>query len=298
MKRNGSTQPTQAWPAELKGMILENDFTLKGNGIIPMTSAGKRRNTKKKGINNNGWIIANNSRKKIGSTMRRTIKPQTLAEMLAYARPSTQSGKTVKGFFRNSSTPKVFKLSNGFLRRQVSQGKAQSSNNKPALTKVKSTVNIKPNQITLSPKYKEYYQNQKRGSTKVIEIESPVDNLTATSGASNTLTKATKQVMSTYKNTQGLQGSIYSNSNSIDVRTKVEKESQGTTKEQQNNDLINQFDTGLKRAITQSSKVRINKNAANRIREAKRKANMLVGKEGNNAVFQYQFEMQNKEEEN
>jgi len=298
MKRNGSTQPQAAWPSELKGMILENDFTLKGNGIIPMTSAGKRRNIKKKTINN-GWIMANNSRKKIGSTMRRTIKPQTLAEMLAYARPSTQAGKNVKGFFRNNSgSPKVFKLSNGFLRRQISHGKMQNTN-KPSLSNVKSTVTIKQSQITLSPKYKDYYQNQKRGSTNMIEIESPVDNLTATSGASNTLTKATKQqVMNTFKNTQGLQGSIYSNSNSIDVRTKMEKDSQGTTKEQQPNELINQYDSGAKRAITQASKVRINKNSVNRIREAKRKAEMLIGKEGNSAVFQYQFEMQNKEEEN
>lgn len=294
MRRNGSNQPQSPWTSEFKGMILDNDFTLKGNGIMPMTSAGKRRN--KKGPNN-GWIIANNnSRKKMGSTIRRTIKPQTLAEMLASARPSTQAGKTVKGFFRNTgSSPKVFKFSNGFLRRQISQGKLMQ-NTKPTLSNVKSTVTIKPSQITLSPKYKEYYN--KRGSAGVIEVESPVDNMTATSGTSNTLTKMNKQPqMNAFKNTQGLQGSIYSASNSIDVRTKVEKDSNAMVKETNPNDLVYNNDPSVKRAITQASKVRLNKNAVNRIREARKKAENLTGKEGNNAVFQYQFEQQNKEEE-
>lgn len=56
--------------------------------------------------------------------------------------------------------------------------------------------------------------------------------------------------------------------------------------------------THPKRAITQTSKVRLNKGAVNRIREAKDRAEKLMTKDGNNAVFQYQFEMQNKDEEN
>jgi hypothetical protein len=286
--------------------MLENDFTLKGNGIVPMTSAGKRRSSSKKKTMNNGWVVGNNnSRKKMGSTIRRTIKPQTLAEMLAYSRPSTQAGKTVKGFFRNNgsngSSPKVFKFTNGFFRRQVSQGKLQTPAAKPGLSNVKSTVTLKQSQITLSPKYKDYYQSKKRGSTNVIEVESPVDNLTATSGASNTLQKINKQpVVNINKNTQGLQGSIYSNSNSIDVRTKIEnKDSQmQNTKEHVAPELVYNPEIGPKRAITQSSKVRLGKGSVNRIREAKEQAKTLVGKDGNNAVFQYQFEMQNKEEEN
>lgn len=211
MRKNGISQPQSPWANDIKGVLFD-DFTLKGNGIMPMTSGGKRRN-----INTNGnWIENSSSSKKIGSTMRRTIKPQTLAEMLAYARPSTQAGKTVKGFFKNSGhSPKVFKVSNGFLRRQISQEKFMNSN-KPALSNVKSTVTIKPSQITLSPKYKEYYN--KRGSINIIDVESPVDNLTATSGASNTLTKGAQAIQNTNKNTQGLQGSIYSASNSNDAR--------------------------------------------------------------------------------
>ena len=143
--------------------------------------------------------------------------------MLAYARPSTQAGKTVKGFFKNNgSSPKVFKLSNGFLRRQISQQKIAPAS-KPSLSNVKSTATIKPSQITLSPKFKEYYQSNKRKSTNMIDVESPVDNITATSGASNTLTKTSKQpAWVVLKNTQGLQGSIYSASNSVDIRTKIE----------------------------------------------------------------------------
>ena len=203
MKRNGSTQPITAWSNEFKGMVFENDFALKGNGIIPMTSGGKRKNIKKKTINN-GWVIANNSRKKFGSNIRRNIKPQSLAEMLAFARPSTQAGKNMKGFFKNRGSPKVYKLSNGFLRRQISQGKLQTTN-KPSLNTVKSTVTVKQSQITLSPKYKDYYnQNQKRGSTNVIEVESPVDNITGTSAVSNTLAKTSKQpTVNAFKNTQG-----------------------------------------------------------------------------------------------
>ena len=217
MRRNGSNQPNTPWTTEFKGILLDTDFTLKGNGIVPMTSNGKRRNIKKKAINN-GWIIGTpSSRKKIGSMIRRNVKPQTLAEMLAYSRPSTQAGKPMKGFFKNNNnSPKVFKMSNGFLRRQVSHTKITQSS-KPTLSNVKSTITLKPSQITLSPKYKEYYENTKRKSTNTIEIESPVDNVTATSGASNTLNKGSKNAKSknTYKNTQGLQGSIYSNSNSI-----------------------------------------------------------------------------------
>lgn len=176
MRRNGSNQPQTPWTNEFRGMILETDFTLKGNGIVPMTSNGKRRFIKKKAINN-GWVIGTpSSRKKIGSTINRnTIKPQTLAEMLAYTRPSTQSGKTLKGFFKNSNnSPKVFKMSTGFLRRQVSQNQIIQST-KPTLTNVKSTVTLKPSQITLSPKYKEYYENTKRKNENMIDIESPVD---------------------------------------------------------------------------------------------------------------------------
>jgi hypothetical protein len=294
MRRNGSNHAQSPWASEINGLILENDFTLKGSSLMPMTSAGKRKNIRKKGPSN-GWVIdTNNSNKKLGLNLRRTIKPQTLAEMLAYARPSTQAGKNVKGFFRNSGTsPKTYKLGNGFLRRQISQGKISPSN-KPTLHQVKSTVTIKPNQITLSPKYKDYYQNQNfssKDSQKIIEIESPVDNLTATSGASNTATKISlqKPAKSVYKNTQGLQGSIYSASNSIDVRTRIEKET--------NNDQIHTGEPTVKRAITESGKVRLKQGAINRIREAKIKAEKLVGKEGNNAVFQYQFEMQNKDEE-
>lgn len=298
MKRNGSNPPQSPWANELKGLVFETDFTLKGNGIMPMTSAGKRRNIKRKPMND-GWVVAtSNSQKKIGSTITRTIKPQTLAEMLAYARPSTQAGKTVKGFFKNSgASPKVFKLSNGFLRRQISQAKLLSSS-KPSLSNVKSTVTIKPSQITLSPKYKEYYQNNKRGSMNVIEVESPVDNLTATSGASNTLTKTSKQQVITIRNTQGLQGSIYSASNSTDVRPKIEKDGNLQVKEQPTYEGGPVYDPNMQRAITQSSKVRLNTGAVNRIREAKKKAEMLVSKEGNNAVLQYQFEMQNRDEEN
>lgn len=297
MKRNGSNQPMSPWTSEFKGLVFENDFTLKGNGIMPMTSAGKRRGIKKKGVNN-GWVMANsNSTKKIGSAMRRTIKPQTLAEMLAYARPSTQAGKTVKGFFRNTgSSPKVFKVSNGFLRRQISQGKLLSSQ-KPSLSNVRSTVTIKPSQITLSPKYKEYYSNKKKINQNFIEVESPVDNLTATSG--DTLTKTKPQtVQNPYKNTQGLQGSVYSGSNSIEFKTRFEKESVSqNTKDQPPSELAYTQSENPKRAITQSSAVRIKPGAINRIREAKKKAEMLIGKEGNNAVLQYQFEMQNQEEE-
>lgn len=297
MRKNGSNQPQSPWSTDFKGNVFDNDFTLKGNGIMPMTSNGKR-GFKKKGTNN-AWVVANNYQgKKMGSAVRRTIKPQTLAEMLAYTRPSTQSGKNVKGFFRNSngSSPKAFKFTNGFFRRQASQGKLQQSI-QPTLNHVKSTVTIKPSQITLSPKYKEYYQNN-RGSSNMIEIESPVDNLTATSGASNTLTKTTKQqpLINPYKNTQGLQGSIYSASNSIDVRTKKEKEL--TPKEIQQPETAQNEEVVPKRATTQVAKIRMNKGGINRIREAKKKAEMLSGKEGNTPLFQYQFEMQNKEEEN
>lgn len=65
-------------------------------------------------------------------------------------------------------------------------------------------------------------------------------------------------------------------------------------------DLVYNQDPSLKvikRAITQSSKIRLNKGSINRIREARQKAEQMVGRDGNNAVFQYQFEMQNKEEE-
>jgi hypothetical protein len=297
MRRNGNAQPQSPWSNDFKGTALDNDFTLKGNGIMPMTSAGKRRNFKKKTLNN-AWVIAGNYQgKKMGSAIRRTIKPQTLAEMLAYARPSTQHGKNGKGFFRtsNGSSPKAFKFSNGFFRRQVSQGKFQQSA-KPSLSRVKSTVSIKPSQITLSPKYKEYYQNNK-GSTNMIEIESPVDNLTAISGASNTLTKTTKQqpISNPYQNTQGLQGSIYSASNSIDVRTKIEKDLK--TKEFQQTDIVQSAEEVPKRAATQAVKIRMNKGAVNRIRDAKKKFETLTGKESSNPLFQYQFEMQNKEEE-
>ena len=149
----------------------------------------------------------------------------------------------------------------------------------------------------MSPKYKEYYQNNKRGSANVIEIESPVDNITATSGASNTVTKMSSQKPTTnvFRNTQGLQGSIYSASNSIDVRTKIEKEGQYKSKDQLPSEP--EQVPMAKRAFTQSGKVRLKTEAINRIREAKKRAENLIGKEGNNAVFQYQFEMQNKDEE-
>ena len=62
-----------------------------------MTSGSKKRSDKKKSTN--GWVIAeSSSQKKIGFGAKKTIKPQTLAEMLAYARPATQSGKHIKGF--------------------------------------------------------------------------------------------------------------------------------------------------------------------------------------------------------
>lgn len=97
VKRNSNNQLQSPWTTEFKGIIFDNDFTLKGNGIMPMTSGGKRRNIKKK--SDNGWVIMEStSQKKIASGGKKTIKPQTLAEMLAYTRPSTQSGKTVKGF--------------------------------------------------------------------------------------------------------------------------------------------------------------------------------------------------------
>lgn len=56
-------------------------------------------------------------------------------------------------------------------------------------------------------------------------------------------------------------------------------------------------ETVPKRATTQVAKIRLKSGSVNRIREAKKKAEMLVSKEGNNPLFQYQFEMQNKEEE-
>ena len=229
---------------------------------MPMTSTGKRKNIKKKSINN-GWVMNTNSSKKIGNVFRKTSKPQTLAEMLAYNRPSTQAGKTVKGFFKNSgNSPKAFKISNGFLRRQISQGKLTQST-KPTLNNVRSTVTIKPSQITLSPKNKDSCQNKKRMSTNMIDVESHVDNFTTTNNSSN----------------------------STDVKTRTEKD-------QHKQDSGNNQDYNPKRASTQAAKLRINKGSVNRIREAKRKAEMLMGKDGNNAVFQYQFEMQNKEEEN
>mmetsp|Transcript_14486 Transcript_14486/g.14447 ORF Transcript_14486/g.14447 Transcript_14486/m.14447 type:complete len:246 (+) Transcript_14486:148-885(+) len=234
---------------------------------------------------------------KIDSDARSNIKPQTLAEMLAYSRPSTQGGKNLKGFFRNSGgSPKIFKVNNGFIRRQISQGKMQSSN-KNTMSNVKSTVTLKSSQVTLSPKYKDFYQNQKKVSTNMIDIESPVDNLTAASGGSNTLVKTAKQpVQNVYKNTQGLQGSIYSVSNSTDIRNKMDKDSQNT-KEIQPSEPMGIIDTGPQRAITQSSKVRVNKETVNRIREAKKKAGTFMSQNSHKAIFQYQFEMQNKEEE-
>ncbi|CAI2374995.1 unnamed protein product [Moneuplotes crassus] len=297
MRRNGSTQPQNAWSNELKGMILETDFTLKGNGIIPMTSQGKRRSVKRK-ANNNGWVFTSNTKNKMGTKGRRNIKPQTLAEMLAFSRPSTQGGKNLKGFFRNSGgSPKIFKVNNGFLRRQVSHGKMQNPD-KPIINHLESTVGLKSSQVTLSPKFKDYYQNQKKMVANLIDVESPVDNLTAASGASNKLAKAVKQpIQNAFKNTQGLQGSIYSVSNSTDIRNKMEKDSQNT-KEMQPSEAMGAFDTIPKRAITQSSKVRVNKEGFNRIREAKKKAGTLMLSQGSKAVFQYQFEMQNKEEEN
>ena len=60
------------------------------------------------------------------------------------------------------------------------------------LGNAKSTAAMKPYQIALSPKFKEYYANKRR-STNLIEVESPVDNITATSGGSNTINKMNKQ---------------------------------------------------------------------------------------------------------
>lgn len=76
----------------------------------------------------------------------------------------------------------------------------------------------------------------------------------------------------------------------------MEKESQNI-KEPKAYELVGQTDTEKQRTITQSSKIRISTSSVNRIREAKKKAGTLIGKEGNKAVFQYQFEIQNKEEE-
>jgi allophanate hydrolase subunit 2 len=164
------------------------------------------------------------------------------------------------------------------------------------LSNVRSTATIKQPQITLSPKYKDYY-NKRRG-TNLIDVESPVDNITAASGASNTLNKVNKQpIVAAFKNTQGLQGSIYNASNSTDVRTKIEREQSNQIKEQDENDLEYDPSQNVKRAMTQSNTVRINKGSVNRIREAKMKAEMLINSQGNNQIFQYQFELQNQEEE-
>jgi len=181
------------------------------------------------------------------------------------------------------------------LRRQVSQGRV-AGEGRPSLSNVRSTATIKPSQITLSPKYKDYY-NKRRG-TNLIDVESPVDNITAASGASNTLNKANKQsVVATYKNTQGLQGSIYSASNSTDVRAKIEREQSNQIKEQNENEIEYDQNVNAKRAVTQSKTVRLNKGSVNRIREAKIKAEMLINSQGNNQIFQYQFELQNQDEE-
>lgn len=133
----------------------------------------------------------------------------------------------------------------------------------------------------------------------MIDFESPVDNITATSGASNTLTKTGKQpAWVVLKNTQGLQGSIYSASNSVDIKTKLEKEQNNQIKEENENEIECDQNVNIKRAITQAGKIRLTKGTVNRIREARKRAEMLTDSNGNNAIFQYQFEMQNKEEEN
>jgi hypothetical protein len=82
-----------------------------------------------------------------------------------------------------------------------------------------------------------------------------------------------------------------------DVRCKTESIQQPTIEEaKDDNELVYEQDFP-KRAFTQASKVRSNKGAVNRIREAKEKADSMANKDGNQAVFQYQFEMQNKDEE-
>ena len=94
-----------------------------------------------------------------------------------------------------------------------------------------------------------------------------------------------------------MQGSIYSASNSIDVRTKTEKEQSNQIKEQNEDELEYDQNVNIKRAVTQSNTVRINKGAVNRIREAKKKAEMLISSQGTNPIFQYQFDLQNQDEE-
>ena len=78
----------------------------------------------------------------------------------------------------------------------------------------------------------------------------------------------------------------------------IEREQNNQIKEQSEKELECDQDVNMKRAITQSSKVRLGNGSVNRIREARKNAEMLMSSNGNNAIFQYQFEMQNKEEEN
>lgn len=166
-----------------------------------------------------------------------------------------------------------------------------TSSSKQMLSHVKSTATIKPSQVTLSPKYKEMYQLDQKKSAHFIDVDSQVDNVTVTSGDTNTRAKPVKPQHNEFKNTQGLQGSIYSASNS-DIRVKPEADSKKINEHEP--DVIKE--PHMIKAISQPSKVQSSV-PANRIREAKRKAEMLMGKECNSALFQYQFEKQNAEED-
>lgn len=62
MKRTGSQNQQSPWKADIKGFVFETDFTLKGNGIVPMTSSGKRRNIQLK-QGNHEWVLGEDSAK-------------------------------------------------------------------------------------------------------------------------------------------------------------------------------------------------------------------------------------------
>jgi len=158
------------------------------------------------------------------------------------------------------------------------------------LTNTRSTVAIKPSQITLSPKYKEFYQNVKRRSTNVIDVETPVESVTAVSGTSNTRSKIGKQpVQTVVRNTQGLQGSIYSNSNSIDVRAKIVEDEQKQIRQVERDEE--------KKETPKPYRVRLKKQNIEMVKSSGHPEGK-VKIEGNSPNFQHQFEMQNDEEEN